>query len=115
MKYPLILSAEDGAEVFQNQDELIRSVEPIDVDNGEYVVYDSEGRLLSLYTKKPTGPLGFLQNVEIVLEDSEVVNPDQLRSLLIRNLEQLGLGQATDRDLNLEQLVQRLGTAGQSN
>jgi hypothetical protein len=112
VKCPLIFSANDDFVIFRTADDLIRYIEPMDVDDGDYVVYDSEGRVLSLYTKKPSGPLGFLKNVEIGIHESELVKPDDLRNILISHLETLGKGQASDRDLDLTELIQRAADAG---
>jgi hypothetical protein len=112
MKCPLILSADDGAHIFQAEDDLIRDVEAIDVDNAEYVVYDSEGRLLALATEKPSGAFSRLRHRKVVLRESGMFKKEELRRLLIDHLERLGKRQKDDRQLDLNQLIQRVAEAG---
>jgi hypothetical protein len=109
MKYPLVLIADDGPHLFDSADALIRDLEPIDVENGEYTVYDSEGRLLPLVTtRRDLGPVGILFDKRIVLQESAELRTQQLREVVIDFLHKVGKGQANDAHVGLPELLQRL-------
>lgn len=48
MRQPIIVDNFGNLLIFRSADQAERYLEPIDVLNGEYIAYDSEGRLLRL-------------------------------------------------------------------
>jgi hypothetical protein len=109
MNYPLILVADDGPHLYDSADELIRHIEPTDVDNGEYAVYDSEGRWLPLVTeKRGHGLAGLLLDKRILLRESSELKTEELRKVLIDFLHRAGRGQANDPESGLSELLQRV-------
>ena len=108
MKTPLVLSADDGIYVFQSEDDLIRDIEAIDVANGEYVAYDSEGRLLLLSVERSKGILGALRGSKVVLGQTSEFRNEELRGLLIAHLERLVSQPKELGSLVLDQLLRRV-------
>ena len=48
MKPPIIIDEHGDVEVYNSVEEAAMNLEAIDVENNEYIAYDSEGRLLRL-------------------------------------------------------------------
>lgn len=48
VKTPIILYNWGDVEVFGNLEQLERHLEPVDVNNGEYLLFDCEGRILEV-------------------------------------------------------------------
>ncbi|MFI5444688.1 hypothetical protein [Polaromonas sp. UC242_47] len=48
MKFPIIIDENGDLRFFTSKELAQRSLEPVDVEAGEYVGYDAEGRLLSM-------------------------------------------------------------------
>ena len=54
MRAPIVVSEHGDISVFASVETAARKIEPIDVENGEYVAYDSDGFLLQLVPTHPT-------------------------------------------------------------
>ncbi len=54
---PIIICESGDVEIFDSIDEAARSMESIDVLEGEYIVYDSEGYVLDLHVDEQYKPL----------------------------------------------------------
>jgi hypothetical protein len=52
MKYPIIICEECDIQFFKSTDDAEAELEPIDVKNGIYLAYDSEGAVLNLVVHK---------------------------------------------------------------
>lgn len=89
MRPPIVLSESGDIEIFKDIDALLRYVEPIDVANGEYVAYDSEGRCIHLASEKIVKRrlFGLLRDEFFTpvtaRADDEAPHSKELRSLLL--------------------------------
>jgi hypothetical protein len=106
MKAPIILDEHGDVMVFETVDHAQRAVEPIDVANGEYVAYDSAGRLLAVEVSPSD------QQIVIREAESEAKHSEKLRTTLMRFLLRAGVtddiaGLTTDKLIAL--LVSRFG------
>jgi hypothetical protein len=104
MKPPIIANNLGDVLIFESITKAERYIEPIDVKNGAYVIYDSEGRLLeaSVVKKKIMGE-------RVVLKDREQAPEHQaeLRDLLIEFLSTLGESKESLAACSLSQLVEK--------
>jgi hypothetical protein len=96
---PIIVDERGTATVFESVDYAERYLEPIDVKNGEYIAYDSEGRLLRLI---PTSP-----RITIESAEPEPHHSSEVRSLLIRLLVYTGVPPEILQSEDLQNLVAR--------
>ena len=96
---PIILNEHGSIDVFQSTEAAEIYMEPIDVENGEYVAYDSEGRLLRIV---PTSPRVTIETAEL-----EPSHQDEVRALLVRLLTHLGVPKEELLNLSLGALVKR--------
>lgn len=89
MKPPLIVNEHGCIDVYKNIEEMLRSLEAIDVANGEYQVFDSTGRQVFLSAKVPESILGrFVCDGEIMIESIEE-EPSliyEFRALLVKTI-----------------------------
>ena len=96
---PIIVDEQGTATVFESVEDAERYLEPIDVRNGEYVAYDSEGRLLRLL---PTSPRITIENADLEPHHSK-----EVRELLVRLLSYTGVPVEILRSESLQELVAR--------
>lgn len=119
MRPPILLYAEGSFDFFKSVEEAERYAEPIDVQNHEYVAYDSEGRRLELRVEEEAVSLWlglektFRERVRIVPAEDTATHADELKSLLQDFLSKLGgppdsLHSATLQDL-IAAGIQRMG------
>jgi hypothetical protein len=96
MRPPILLYADGSFDFFKSVAEAERYAEPIDVQNHEYVAYDSEGRRLELRVEEETvtGWLGLgktvREHVRIVPAEDTATHADELKNLLQDFLPKLG-------------------------
>jgi hypothetical protein len=121
MKLPIIVSVPGDIFIFRSVQEAERYLEPPNVKGGQDVVYDSEGRRLSLEVllEPDTKLLGVtisgtgIEKVTIGREESLPVNGDELRQLLIDFLVRVGAAPESFHNATLEDVldkaIQRLG------
>ncbi len=101
---PIIVCESGDIHVYDSLEEAARSMESIDVLQGEYIVFDSEGYILELHVDeryKPLAPrwlwwlLGVpIGPVEILGRKESVPRAPELRTLLVdylRKLQQRGI------------------------
>lgn len=84
MKPPIIADNKGDVLVFRSPQEAELYIETVDVQNQEYVAYDSEGRLLRLLAIKRN-------KVALELMENEPSHASQLRTLLQKHLVTLGV------------------------
>ena len=94
---PIVLNEHGDLSFFESTEDAVRHVEPIDVQNGEYTTYDSEGRLLQWAVRQEHRPafLGLFQwtHTRCVLTAAEEIpqHPQDLRDLLMAWLQKQAL------------------------
>ena len=84
---PIFVVEGDDVSAFRTIADAERALEEIDVDDGIYLAWDSSGRVLALTTGFQSGFPGSM-GVHITAGVPERVEPDALRSLLVRVLHQ---------------------------
>ena len=110
---PLVVDSGGDISLFRDARALERGLEAIDVQNGEYVVYDSEGRLVALTTEEvPTRVLfgllrGKAEAVRIASAEPEPAHASELGAKLRAFLERLG-EEASLSATSLPELIERL-------
>jgi hypothetical protein len=77
MKFPLVFDEHGDVSLYWSLEDAERSIESIDVRNGEYVAYDANGRCLLLDAQGS-------RNVQISIDESVAVKLDKLTAALIR-------------------------------
>lgn len=119
MKPPILLYADGSFDFFKSVEEAERYAEPIDVQNHEYVAYDSEGRRLELRVEEEVvvGLFGLgkinRERVRIVQAEDTATHAEELKNLLRVSLQSSGtpldsLHAATLQDL-IAAKIQRMG------
>jgi hypothetical protein len=92
MKLPIIVNESGDILIYRTVEQAECALEPIDVKNGAYVVYDSQGRRvsLSLVTEIKSTIFGFfsktIEKVKIVEDPSAVSDEHGLRCMLVKFL-----------------------------
>jgi len=100
MRAPIIISEHGDLVVFEAKEDAEMYLEAIDVANGEYVGYDSEGRLLRL---TPAWP----HSATITDGESEPSHKDELSAALSGFFLQLGLPADWVRQASLEEMIDK--------
>jgi hypothetical protein len=114
MKLPIIIYENGDVYIFKTRKEAENYLEPIDVENQEYVAYDSEGHLLKLEVEsKPVRSwLKFLRNERVVIRDNHpsVEGHSELRKILIEYLSvcRPNMLQESLREASLQELVNKI-------
>ena len=86
---PIILSEHGDLSFFGSTEDAARHVEPIDVRNGEYTTYDSEGRLLqwTMHQEQRPALLGLFRRAHthcvVTVAEENPQHPQDLRDLLV--------------------------------
>ena len=120
MKNPIIVTGDGDIRVFHTPESAFRGLELIDIENNEYVPYDSEGQLLWFevvrkeLSKKQLGFFTFGRNsVDVFLReyDPPIHKADELRSEIIRffsnpHLKHLGYSFEGLSILSLDDLIE---------
>ena len=98
MKAPIIVNEHGDIAVYESVEDAEMDLEAIDVENNEYVAYDSEGRLLRLIPKP-------LHEVVIVSAEQEPSHADELHAILFRFLMEVGVPADWLKQASLQELV----------
>ncbi len=121
MKPPIIVSDPGNIDLFESVQEAERYLETPDVDDGQTMVYNSEGRRLSLevVTEPSTKLLGIeincirTEKIRIGRHESLPVHGNELRQLLIDFLTRVGAAPELFHNTTLEgvldKAIQRCG------
>lgn len=105
MKPPIIVSEHGDIEFYASTEDAELDLEATDVRNGEYIAYDSEGRLLHLAIRQKKRRWTMPVEVVAITESEEVpTHDDELREALVDFFSRLGvdeewLGRATLNEL----------------
>jgi len=99
MESPVIVDEHGSILAFESFKDAALYLEPIDVQNDEYISYDGEGRLLRLIATSP--------RITIEYSESEPHHADELRKLLIGFLERTGKAREELIPVPLRDLVAR--------
>ena len=97
MRPPLIIDNHGDVLVFRSPEDAQWYLEAIDVDNDEYVGYDSQGRLLALTT--------LVGRVIVRAAEEEPLHRSELRDILVDHLCSFGIPRAGLELAPLEELV----------
>ena len=99
MKPPVIVDENGSVNVFDSIEAAERYLEPIDVENDEYIAYDSEGRLLKLIPVHP--------GIRIESAENEPNHKPELHRVLVEFLSHIEGDGDELRDTTLSDLVTR--------
>lgn len=119
MRTPILLYGEGYFDFFKSVEEAERYAEPIDVQNHEYVAYDSEGRQLELRVEEEVvaGLFGLgetnRKRVRIVQAEDTATHAEELKNLLRASLQTSEILPDSLRAATLQDLIaagiQRMG------
>jgi len=104
MKPPVILDNRGDLLVFENSGEALAYAEAVDVEDGEYEAFDSEGRMLTLGTT-PGGRYG-RKRVVILDAEEQPLHQEELRVKLLSFLRRAGT--PPDPSASLDALISAL-------
>lgn len=104
MRPPIIVDDNGDMVIFESLDEAQKYIEPTDVDSGDCLAFDSEGRLLR--AEVVTRAL-ILRRVRLQPAEQEPTHAGLLRSRLVEFFERLGHSRAELETEALEQLIVR--------
>jgi hypothetical protein len=100
IKPPIIINEHGSVFLFQSVEDAEMYLEAVDVENNEYVAYDSEGRLLRLVPKPP-------HEVIIRSAEQEPGHSDELHATLFKFLLYEGAPADRLRQASLRELVEK--------
>jgi hypothetical protein len=119
LRPPILLYADGSFDFFKSVEEAEHYAEPIDVQNHEYVAYDSEGRRLELRVEEEVvaGLFGLgeikRERVRIVQAENTATHAEELKNLLSASLQTSGTPPDPLHPATLQELiaagVQRMG------
>jgi hypothetical protein len=113
MKPPIVLNAGGDIKFFCTKEDAEVHMEPIDVRNGYYIAYDSEGRRLTIDIIEKEVKLfwgldrAMVEHTVITGTPEEPVHQEELRLLLVDHFELLGIDPDWLQHASLEQLIQK--------
>lgn len=112
MKAPIIVYGHGDVSIFESVEYAEQYLEPIDVKNKEYVVYDSKGHLLKLTVSKKElpfifGSTEFIETVRISAIGSGSDRSNELRKLLIKFFQETRAVVEESDLLSLRELVNK--------
>jgi hypothetical protein len=97
LRAPIVVSEHGDISVFASVEAAARKLEPIDVENGEYVAYDGDGFLLQLEPTHPT--------ISIRGRMPMPARAEELRDLLTGFLARVEPGTGPAKEASLEDLL----------
>ncbi|MBF0435864.1 MAG: hypothetical protein HQL77_10900 [Magnetococcales bacterium] len=113
MKYPIIVSENGSLILFKTVQDAENYLEPIDIINQEYEIFDSDGKILRQRVAKRTIKYSFWRrtvNVDgIYIDDGDESNPERLKKLLQKFLKRSRKFDAANiniDDLDLADLIE---------
>jgi hypothetical protein len=112
MKAPIIVNGHGDVSIFESVEYAEQYLEPIDVKNKEYIVYDSEGHILQLAISKKERPsifdrAGYIETVRISAVESGSDRSSELRKLLIKFFQETRAVVEESDLLSLRELVDK--------
>ena len=112
MRPPIVLYDKGDVDLFLTTEDAENAIEIIDVRNQEYVVYDSEGKLLRFRIIERPMVGGLLRRRDVVLEEAEETasHRQELRNVVRQFLMHSGFSDESLPD-ELSQLIAELGRA----
>ncbi|MFI3158436.1 MAG: hypothetical protein QX199_20015 [Methylococcaceae bacterium] len=114
MKAPIIVCENGDINIFQSKEDAESYMEPTDVENAEFMVFDSEGKtlLLDVYTEKGSGLFGFfggrIKKVKIKSDNFIPENVNVLRFQLTNFLLKLNSGNQLPSSASISELIDRI-------
>jgi hypothetical protein len=105
LKPPIIVDNYGDMMVFESLTKAESYLEPIDIRNGEYIVFDSGGHILKQSVIKD---FKGRERVALTLEQDYKWEGDKLKTVLIRFLSQVLKSNQSLETLSLEQLVEMI-------
>jgi hypothetical protein len=119
MKAPIIVCENGDINIFDSKEDAESYMEPIDVENGEFIVFDAEGKTLlpDVFTEKANGLFGFfggrIKKVKIKSDNFVPENVDILRSQLTNFLLKLNSDIQLSSSASINELIDRVKKATQ--
>ena len=110
MKTPIIVDGHGNVSIFESVEYAEQYLEPIDVKNEEYVVYNGEGHLLQLEISQKEllpifGRTELIETVKISTTESTTNHSGELRKLLINFFRETKTALQKNDLLSLRELV----------
>jgi len=99
MKAPIIANNHGDLLLFKTVERAREYLEPLDVLNDEYVLYDSEGRLLRAVAKSDRGP------IEILEAESSPMHKEILQHDIVHFLQRVGEPRSALEGCSLDERV----------
>lgn len=119
MRLPIIVNEHGDVSIYRSVEQAECALEAIDVQNGEYVAYDAQGRplVLSVVVEEKSGLFGLLsrriENVRMTEDPTAEADEAGLRALLVQFLDRadISLSDVKDEDLSsfVNTLVEKVG------
>jgi len=112
MKLPIIVSEHGDISLYDSIDKLERDLEPIDVKNGEFEVFDAEGKRLTLGTaiKSTSGLFGIgkinIEMTRVDLKSDGSLDEESLVNLLKNYLVDYVLPKSLIKKVTLQELIE---------
>jgi len=104
MKTPIIANNRGDVCVFETIENAEKYIEPIDIKNNSWIIYDSEGRLLEALVIRRSI---FFRRVVLKACEQEPTHANDLRNLLIRFLSRAGESTEVIKTCSLPQLTEK--------
>ena len=112
MKLPIFVYEHGDLNIFETVEDLENYLEPIDVENDEYIAYDGSGHLLKLKVKDMYRPsfLGPIKSKGVRIEEyrNRVDRTIELKNVLIDVLKNTGKFWKNDQEHSLEELIKKV-------
>jgi len=110
MESPIIVDERGDLDFFRSVEDAERYLEPIDIKNQEFDIFDATGRrLMGRVIEKKRRLFGGLWKPTfeaVSLQPTDLFEPNELGRRLVRFLLKLGEGSEASRDLSLPELLE---------
>jgi hypothetical protein len=113
MKTPIVLSENGDLSIYDSVSELESHIEPVDVLNSEYEIFDSEGKLLvaKIESRRGSGLFGFLGGkvkfVKVFQPPEALIQEERLHKLLVKYLQKPSEPEDSFGALTLLELIEK--------
>lgn len=107
MRPPIIVNNFGDVMFFASVAAVEQYLEAIDIENNEYVAYDSEGCLVTLGVVKQKGLSSGIKRVVVERAEAEPTHASELRNTLVDFFGRVGVSKDWLASASLEELVKR--------
>ena len=98
----IVLGKYEDVTIFESREKAEEYLEPIDIRNGEYTIYDASGKRLQASIEKD---LKGIERVTLLIAEDPIINIPEIKRILVGLLSRSGYPKVALDKMELDQLV----------